>query len=183
MKTLAATLAAIACLSSGTVLAQERPSSGTTWIGEVSVAGGGDTLATLYFTDGSSQDIDAGNGVTFSVGMLQHLSRDYGIKYAIGWKGSWSAANNLDVQKSSIPIDIVPYYRSGQHRFGAGLAYHVSPELYIETLGTSEFDNASGYIVEYGYAGFTLAYTGIDYSIGGVDFDASNIGLRYTFGF
>ncbi len=163
--------------------ADAGPADSHTWIGEVSVSIGGDTLAELYFTDGSSQSIDAGNGATFSVGLLQHLSKSYGIKYAIGWKGSWSAAENLDVQKSAIPLDLVPYYQSGKHRFGAGVTYHIAPELYIETLGTSEFDDATGFIVEYGYAGFTLAYTGIDYSIAGTDFDASNVGLRYTLEF
>jgi len=53
----------------------------------------------------------------------------------------------------------------------------------METFGTLEFESATGYILEYGYAGFSLAYTNIDYSVDGVDFDASNIGLRYSFGF
>lgn len=183
MKRFFAAILSVFVLMSGVSPAYAAPSNGHTWIGEVSVSMGGDTLAELYFTDGSSQSIDAGNGATFSVGLLQHITKSYGIKYAIGWKGSWSAANNLDVQKSAIPFDLVPYYQSGQHRFGVGLTYHIAPELYIETLGTSEFDAATGFLVEYGYAGFTLAYTGIDYSIAGVDFDASNVGLRYTFGF
>ena len=179
---LAATFLA-SVLTAGAGAAYAGPSDSHTWIGEISVSIGGDTLAELYFTDGSSQSIDAGNGATFSVGLLQHLSESYGIKYAIGWKGSWSAAENLDVQKSAIPFDLVPYYQSGKHRIGAGLTYHIAPELYIQTLGTSKFDDATGFIVEYGYAGFTLAYTGIDYSIAGTDFDASNVGLRYTLEF
>jgi len=183
MRNLLTAIVLISVVSSGPALADQSPSRAYTWIAEVSVAIGGDTLATLEFTNGSSQDIDAGNGVTFSGGLLQHLSDSYGIKYAIGWKGSWSAAENLDVQKSAIPIDVVPFYRNGQHRVGAGLTYHISPELDIETFGTATFDDSTGYIVEYGYAGFTLAYTGIDYTIDGVDFDASNIGLRYSFGF
>lgn len=153
------------------------------WFGEISGGLGGDTLATLYFVDGEKQDLDAGDGVTLSIGAAQHFSRNFGVKYAVGYKMSFSAAENLDVRKSTIPIDIIPYLRSGQHRFGAGLTYHLSPEFYMESYGTVEFDSATGYVVEYGFAGFTLAYTDIDYSVEGVDFDASNIGLRYTFGF
>lgn len=183
MKSILAILLTASILSPSIALSQSSSDKSLTWIGEISAGLGGDTLATLNFQDGSSQDLDAGDGVTLSVGALQHLSSSFGIKYAIGYKMSFSAADNLDVRKSAIPIDIVPYFRSGQHRLGAGLTYHMSPDFYMETFGTVDFDDATGYIVEYGIRGFTVAYTGIDYSVNGFDFDASNIGIRYSFGF
>lgn len=183
MRLLLAALSAACFLAPSVAFSDGLSGKKLSWFGEISAGLGGDTLATLYFEDGGSQDLDAGDGVTLSIGLAQHISQNFGVRYALGYKMSFSAADNLDVRKSAIPIDIVPYYRSGQHRLGAGVTYHLSPEFYMETFGTTEFDGATGLVVEYGYAGFTLAYTDIDYSIDGVDVDASNIGLRYSFGF
>lgn len=161
----------------------QQPGSGFNWFGEMSAGLGGDTLATLEFTNGESQDLDAGDGVTLSVGAVQRLSKTLGVRYAIGYKVSFSAADNLDVRKSAIPVDVVPFYQAGKHRFGVGATYHLSPEFRISGVGNASFDDAFGYIVEYGYHIFTLAYTDVDYSVDGIDFDASNIGFRVTLGF
>lgn len=176
------TATACCCLSS-TADAQRADTGGFTPMIEFSAGVGGDTLAELTFTDGSSQDINAGDGLTVSAGLIQRVSEKFRIKYTLGYKFSTSAAENLDVWKSVIPVDVLPFYQSGNHRFGAGLTYHISPQLDIDDFGTVKFDDAPGFIVEYGYKAFSLAYTGVDYDINGASFDASNIMLRFALGF
>lgn len=162
--------------------AQRADAVGITPIFEFSAGMGGDTLAELSFVGGGSQDINAGDGLTLSGGLIQELSDHFEIKYTLGYKFSTSAAENLDVWKSVFPLEVVPSYRSGNHRFGAGLAYHLSPKLKIDG-DTAKFDNAPGFVVEYGYKIFSIAYTDVDYEINGASFDASNVMLRFVIGF
>lgn len=125
----------------------------------------------------------AGDGLTISGGLVHRISDKFEVKYALGYKFSTSAAENLDVWKSVMPLDIVPFYHSGNHRFGAGLTYHISPELEIDGFDSVKFDNAAGFVVEYGYKAFSIAYAGVDYEINGASYDASNIMLRMVLGF
>lgn len=162
--------------------AQRANVGGIMPIFEFSAGMGGDTLAELTFVGGGSQDINAGDGLTLSGGLVQKFSDHFEIKYTAGYKFSTSAADNMDVWKSVFPLEVVPSYRSGDHRFGAGLAYHLSPQLKIDG-DTAKFDNAPGFIVEYGYKIFSIAYTDVDYKINGASFDASNLMLRFVIGF
>jgi hypothetical protein len=175
-------VATAACFVWSMASAQSAEPSRITPIVEFSAGMGGDTLAELTFTDGDSQDINAGDGLTVAGGLIQKVADSFEIKYTLGYKFSTSAAENLDVWKSVFPLDVVPSYRSGSHRVGVGLTYHISPKLKVDD-DTLRFDNAPGVTVEYAYKFFSIAYTDVDYEINGVSFDASNVMLRAVFGF
>lgn len=175
--------AGLLILASGTTLAQESSARGFKWMGEMSFSTGGDRLYEVQYTDGSSDRFDAGDGFTFSGGILQYIGDSYGIKYAVGYKFNESRDDSVSVRASSFPIDLVPYYVSGKHRFGIGVTHHLSPELDDDLVGTFEFDSATGLVAEYSYSFFTVAYTDIDYEFLGVDIDASHLSVRMTFAF
>jgi hypothetical protein len=148
---------------------------------EFALSYGGDAVGTILFVDGGSQDVDSGNGITAGGGVIHRITSSFGIKYTVGYKVSFSAASNADVTKSVVPIDIVPYYRRGDHRFGIGLSHHLSPKIDWDWLApTMNFDDATGVTLEYAFKRFSFSYTDIDYELGPAAVDAGHFTFKYS---
>jgi hypothetical protein len=148
---------------------------------EAGLAYGGDTIGSIVFITGDEQDIKAGDGFSFGGGIVQRINDRFGIKYAASYKVSFSAASNADVMKTVLPIDIIPYYRMGDHKFGLGLSMHLSPEVDWDWLApTMEFDDATGITLEYAFRRFGFSYTDIDYELGPLTYDASHLSFKFT---
>ena len=148
---------------------------------ELGLAAGGDTIGSIVFVSGEQQDIEAGDGASFGGGIVQRIDDRFGIKYTASYKISFSAASNADVMKTVLPIDIVPYYRSGDHKFGLGLSLHLSPKVDWDWLAPEqEFDDATGLTLEYAFRRFSFSYTDIDYETDTETFDASHLGFKFT---
>lgn len=148
---------------------------------EFALAYGGDPVGTILFVGGNTEEIDSGNGISAGGGFLHRFSDSFGMKYTAAYKVSFSAANNADVMKSVLPIDIVPYYQSGDHRFGVGLSYHVSPKVDWDWLmPTTSFDDATGVIFEYAWKRLSFSYTDIDYENASTSVDAGHFSVKYT---
>lgn len=100
-------------------------------------------------------------------------------------------------------LQALPYFTSNNHRFGIGATLHLNP-IYDEKVdgikAEIEFDNAFGFVVDYGYSWnnqvsyLGVRYTAIDYEIDSVEFngakfpfsdelDGSNIEFYATFAF
>ena len=148
---------------------------------EAGLAYGGDTIGSIIFVGGDEQDIKAGDGFSFGGGIVQQINDRFGIKYTAAYKVSFSAASNADVMKTVLPIDIVPYYRTGDHKFGVGLSMHLSPEVDWDWLApTMEFDDATGITLEYAFRRFGFSYTDIDYELGPLKYDASHFSFKFS---
>ena len=148
---------------------------------EAGLAYGGDTIGSILFINGDEQDIKAGDGFSFGGGIVQRINDRLGIKYTAAYKVSFSAASNADVMKTVLPIDIIPYYRMGDHKFGLGLSMHLSPEVDWDWLApTMEFDDATGITLEYAFRRFGFSYTDIDYELGPLKYDASHLGFKFS---
>jgi hypothetical protein len=100
-------------------------------------------------------------------------------------------------------LELIPFYNIRNHRFGAGLSYHFSPELDLGELDGPkvEFDDALGWLIEYDYSfsgwqsgGFVvgLRYLWIDYKVekvdgrnvsGGFEFDGNHVGVHVDYMF
>lgn len=142
---------------------------------------GGDTVGTILFVGGGDQDIDTGSGGTFGGGVIQRVNDQFGIKYTASFKVSFSAASNADVMKTVFPIDIIPYYRTGDHKVGVGLSYHMSPKVDWDWLAPNmDFDDATGITFEYAFRGFGLSYTDMDYEWGPLTYDASHFSFKWS---
>ena len=148
---------------------------------EAGLAYGGDTIGSIVFINGEQQDIKAGDGFSFGGGIVQRINDRFGIKYAASYKVSFSAASNADVMKTVLPIDIIPYYRMGDHKFGLGLSMHLSPSVDWDWLApTMDFDDATGITLEYAFRRFSFSYTDINYELGPLKYDASHLGFTFT---
>ncbi|HUQ51923.1 MAG TPA: hypothetical protein VM692_06855 [Gammaproteobacteria bacterium] len=148
---------------------------------EFAASYGGDAIGTIIFVGGNTQEVDSGNGLSAGGGFLHRITESFGIKYTASYKVSFSAASNADVMKSVLPIDIVPYYQTGDHRFGVGLSHHLSPKVDWDWLmPATDFDDATGVIVEYAWKRLSFSYTDIDYESGPASIDASHFSVKYT---
>ena len=148
---------------------------------EFAASYGGDPVGTILFVGGNTQEIDSGNGISAGGGFLHRITESFGMKYTAAYKVSFSGASNADVMKSVLPIDLVPYYEMGDHRFGLGISHHVSPEVDWDWLmPTTSFDDATGVIFEYAWKRLSFSYTDIDYESGPASIDAGHFSVKYT---
>lgn len=148
---------------------------------EAGLAYGGDTIGSIVFISGDQQDIKAGDGFSFGGGIVQRINDRFGIKYTAAYKVSFSAASNADVMKTVLPIDIIPYYRTGDHKVGVGLSMHLSPSVDWDWLApTMDFDDATGITLEYAFRRFGFSYTDIDYELGPLKYDASHLSFKFS---
>ncbi|HEX6928317.1 MAG TPA: hypothetical protein VF267_03635 [Gammaproteobacteria bacterium] len=185
MKTITKILALVAALSlSNAAFAQEQTAGSLGAQLGLGVAGGGDDLADISFDDGSSQTLKAGNGVAYYVGFLKTFENQaLALQGTVGYLVDETTAVNSRARMSRYPVDLILFYRNGKHRFGGGLTHHLSPSLDLDNLGGRiDFENATGFLLEYGYWIFSVRYTGIDYTVDGSggSIDGSSLGVHLT---
>jgi len=133
---------------------------------------GADTLLVLKYSDGTTQDIKAGNGLLAAVGggvmFFDQQPHRLETQLTIGVKYStMSPANNASLDFVRVPIELLAFYRNEDWHFrlGGGGAWYVSNSL-------------SGGGALNGEAKFGPALSGIAQA----DFvwNAFAVGLRYT---
>ena len=150
---------------------------------------GGDTLVTVQFVDGSTDSIKANEGFYIGGG-IAYIFPDYNLEAELSasWKYVGITASNGDVSFTRFPLEAMVFYPWSWGRVGAGLTYHVNPNLKSSGLSSNfdvEFDNAVGAVVQAEYRpsdnlGFGLRYTALDYTIGGFDVKASGVGITIS---
>jgi hypothetical protein len=124
---------------------------------------GGDRVATVYFVNGNTQSVRAGQGGTLSIGaqyQLPTLPRllfrgTAGIKYVT------TAADNAHIRLTRFPIQLTANYMAlPKLRIGAGWVTHQSITFKADGLGRDvTFSPSNGAVMEVAYAGVGLSYT------------------------
>lgn len=150
---------------------------------------GGDTLATANFVGGGSDSIKAGQLISGSVGLVTSIGESMEVRSSIGIKMDGIFAENGELAFTRLPLEVMAFSTGETLRFGAGLSYHLSPELKIDEPSlpstTIDFDDALGFTAqlehrlgERGHIG--LKATFIDYEVsglGGGKIDGNSIGI------
>lgn len=180
-------LAACVLLSSSLVQAETR------FMLETGLHAGGDDLVTVTFSDGSTEDIDAGGLISLGAGVSSDLSENLELRFVFNYKIDQVTASNGSIDFSRWVSNLSLMYKIDPWRVGGGLAYHSGIELDgdgVASVISADFDNATGYLLEIDYfwnEHFYLGaqYTDIEYTYTGTstDVDASSIGvvLGYQF--
>jgi hypothetical protein len=165
----------------------------TKFLVTLGITNGGDTLATVEYDDGDDIDMKAGGLLLLGAGIDHQFGNGWEIQSTLNYHFNRTDADNGDAEFTRMPIDVLGFYRAGNHRFGGGVTYHLNPEFEIDTDfadGDIEFDNALGWVIEYDYffsegisAG--LRYTMIDYEASDfdVELDGNHLGLIINFAF
>lgn len=150
----------------------------------VGISAGGDDLVST-----SGADLDAGGLLYFGAGLsFEPHNSPFVYRGTIGIKYNFVDFESPDGESklTSLPIDFVGLYQTGRTMFGVGIVREIGPEweLCINNCATVEFDDATGYVLEFDYqlteTGFWgLRYTDLDYEVGGSEVDASSLRLHF----
>ena len=204
------TAVAVFMLGMATVVAAaaNEPEKGSqmNWFVGFGLTHGGDELAEvelIYDDDSHDEDLRAGELITIAAGIVVYFPLpSWSLQTSIGYHTDDVGNYNDDIKFDRYPLELIPFYNFSNHRIGAGLSYHLSPELDLKEIGGPkvEFDDALGWLVEYDYSfsgwendGFVLGvrYLWIDYEVDkvsnirtpGTDVDGNHIGIHVDYMF
>lgn len=170
----------------GLLLAGTQATGATHFHANLAYAYGGDELATVYFTDGSNQSLRAGSGFSFNLGAAHSFTDSpFSMRLTLGYQADSTTATNSNARFSRYPLELLGFWHHDVHRLGGGLTRHFSPSLDLDNLGGRiDFEDAGGFLLEYGYefspgAGFAIRYTTIDYTADGFtgEVDGNSLGV------
>lgn len=160
--------------------------AGWGWTGDLALEFGGDDVATVSFTDGSTQDVKAGQGVAFAIGGHYRRSEfsPYDFRATIGYKYVTTQATNADITLTRFTYEFSAIRNLNQKWWlGGSLIHHSNISFDADGLGPDgDFEDSTGFGLRVGYGIFALAYKKLSYTPegGSDDFDASNIGFQIT---
>ena len=148
---------------------------------------GGDNVARVFYTDGSTQDVKAGQGVAAAVGVHYQLASSP-VDFAVtaGYKYVTTRADNADIHIDRVEIKALGTYELPRHFWiDAGPVWHTGIRFHGGGfIPDFSFDDAVGGSVGFGWRWIGVAYTDIHYSsalTGNVD--ASNVGITLEYEF
>lgn len=121
------------------------------------VTGGGDTLASVRFTNGDSEKLKGGGLFHLAAGVVwQPPQVPFGAQLMVGYHVDDVNADNGTVRFSRYPIEVVGFWTGAAPlRLGVGLRFVNSPKVVIDISGgsntTVSYKDAIGTVLEVGY--------------------------------
>jgi len=146
---------------------------------------GGDTLMSGSYTDGSTWEVKANQGLIFNGGMVM-VTGDFETQATVGYKFGGPTAKNGSITFDVVPVELIEFYRTGNVRMGLGLSYHSSPKMKVDVSGSTlngdyKFKDAMGYVAQIGCAPAKSSYS-VDFRYTMVKFVPSNfVGAKSDF--
>jgi hypothetical protein len=137
---------------------------------------GGDTLATAVYTDGTTADVKANNGLVFNGGAVMIVD-SYETQATVGYKFGGPIGKNGTVTWDTVPLELIQFLRASNVRIGLGLIYHINPRLTVDIPGASytiNYDNAFGTVAQIGWAPLNMPFS-IDLRYTAIKYRQSNI--------
>jgi len=137
---------------------------------------GGEVLDSGVYSDGSSWDVKANQGLALNIGMVM-VTGAFETQLTVGYKSGGPQAKNGSITFDSSPVELMEFYRTSNIRMGLGVVSHGSPKLAKDapvgagTLanGTYKFGDAVGTIAQIGWApakssfSIDLRYTAVQF--------------------
>jgi hypothetical protein len=146
---------------------------------------GGDNVAEVYFTDGSVQKMNAGQGGTVFAGGQLRLTKSEKIflRGSVGFKYLTTKADNANIRLTRIPLQLsLNYMPVKKLRFATGIVSHQAINLKFDGLGQdAKFTSVPGLQFEAGYGLFALSYTLMTYKdVNNTSYRANAIGITIS---
>lgn len=117
---------------------------------------GGEKMASVDYTDGTSYDLRGGS--LFQVGagvLLQPSEQPFALQLTYNYHFDRADAKNGDAHFSRMPLEAIAYYTGVERwRFGAGPRFVQNAKVKVEFEGrkeTVDFKNTTGLVLEAGY--------------------------------
>ena len=128
---------------------------------------GGDRVAEIYFTNGNTQSVRAGQGGHFYAGAEYRFPKAQmlALRGTVGIKYVTTAADNAHIRLTRIPFQFTAnVYPVQKFRIAAGLSAHTGIRFNADGITQNlSFQSANGPVFEIAYAGIGLTYTAIKY--------------------
>lgn len=166
---------------SGPNSTQGAPAGRFGWVLGLDAEFGGDEVAKLYFTDNSTQSVNAGQGVTLDVGgHYRPYQSALDFVGTVGYKYVTTKASNATITLTRTVFEFrADYWLNRDVWIGAGPVMHTGIKLnsggFAQNLG---FDNATGVTAKFGWNLLALSYTAMKYKDEfGTTYSANNFGL------
>jgi hypothetical protein len=164
-----------------------RPVIGTT------LTGGGETLATVRYTDGTTQKVRSG-GLIHLFGGIEYQSADFAVQATLGYHVDDTSARNGSVRFSRLPIEVLGFWRASERvRLGGGARIATSPEVSssgaASSVGDVTFDSKLGLVLQGEYvvwsdrASVLMRYVVEDYGSGREKISGNHVGVGFSFRF
>jgi hypothetical protein len=140
----------------------------------------------------SGDNLYSGGGVKFAVGTQNYVSYDNSVRLTLGYLGDRVDAVNGYADMDTVTFDALYLVNAGAHTFGFGPTVHINPSYHDNVSGYTpvdiEFDNAIGFMFQYGYKlvpGIEIGarVTNIEYNSDATTLDASSFGVYLSNGF
>lgn len=153
----------------------------------IGVAGefGGDPVAEVSFTDGNTQSVPAGQGVSFLLGGQYQFPKaeKFLIRGSVGYKYITTMATNAHIRLTRVPVQLTANYMAAKKlRLSAGLVNH--QVIQFKTDGIDEdtkFTGSTGPIFEIAYHGMGVTYTTMKYADPqNASYSANSFGVSFT---
>lgn len=160
-------------------LATQDKSDG--WLLTANAEFGGIPVITVLFVEGGDQDVDAGQGISLSVGrFIRPNSGPWMYSAGLGYKYVTTAADNADITLTRFVLDArVDRGLQNNLWIGAGPVLHFGTSLKTDGFGLNEsYDPAIGMNLRFGWKALSATYTVMSYKgeFGGT-YNASGIGF------
>lgn len=162
--------------------AQASDIAGTGFVLDGTAEFGGDPVATVLYSDGSTQTVKAGQGLGFDLGIHHRFEEvPYSLRATIGYKYVTTQADNADIHLSRVPLELVgSCHFDNELRLGAGVVHHTSTKFSGGGVGPDlSFKPATGFTLEAGWKALLLSGTFIKYTdeFGGT-YSANSFGVK-----
>jgi hypothetical protein len=146
---------------------------------------GGDPVATVAFTNGDSQKVNAGQGISVGVGgeLSMLKNEQFRLRGSIGIKYVTTAADNAHIRLTRIPMILTAnWVVQDDWRIGVGIVSHQAIRFNADGVGRNfKLTSPAGPVIEVAYKGIGLSYTMLTYEDEfGVSYGANSIGLTFS---
>lgn len=157
-----------------------------------SLTGGGKTLVSVTYTDGSTQKIRSG-GFVHLFGGAEYETDQFAVQANIGYHVDDTTAKDGSVKFARWPVELIGFWKIDPNlRWGVGLrkatGAKVTSSGAASNLGSLSFDSKPGLILQGEYA-FSPNWSGLlrvvteSYEVGGTKVQGNHVGLGGTFRF
>jgi hypothetical protein len=113
---------------------------------------GGDKIATVDFTNGSSESIYAGGLVMFYVGAEWRFNSPFALQTTIGYHVDDSSGRNGSLRFSRYPVDVIGLYAINERvRLGGGIEIVSNPKIGSSGVlagNSGSFKGSTGPVIE-----------------------------------
>ena len=146
---------------------------------------GGDPVAEVYFTDGKTQSVRAGQGVSLAIGGQFQVPKAEKLLFraTVGYKYVTTAADNAHIRLTRVPINLTANWMALKNlRLGAGIANQQNIQFKADGLGQdAKLKSNTGPVFELAYHGVGLTYTAMNYKDQqNANYSANAFGLSFS---